>query len=75
MHFFWYASTIGWLTETVVIFLVSATADTILLFCSISTAQSRCIREIHTILGFLPSADPSRFWLLFHIGQTRPIDP
>jgi hypothetical protein len=61
MHFFWYASTIGWLIETVVIFLLSATADTVLLFRSTSAAHSRCIKGVHTILGFLLSADPSRF--------------
>jgi hypothetical protein len=61
MHFFWYASTIGWLADTVVIFLISATADTILLFCPTSAAHSRGIEDAHTTLGFLLSADPSRF--------------
>jgi hypothetical protein len=62
MQFIWYASTIGWLADTVVIFLIlSATADTILLFCPTSAAHSRCIGDAHTILGFLLSTDPSRF--------------
>jgi hypothetical protein len=61
MQFIWYASTIGWLADTVVIFLISATADTILLFCPTSAAHSRCIRDAHTILGFLLSTDLSQF--------------
>jgi hypothetical protein len=61
MHFFCCASTIGWLADMVVTFLISATADTTLLFCSTSVAYSRCIKGIHTILEFLLSADPSRF--------------
>jgi hypothetical protein len=61
MQFFRYASTIGWLADTIVIFLVSATADTILLFCPTSAAHDRCIGDAHTILVFLLSADPSRF--------------
>jgi hypothetical protein len=59
MHFFWYASTICCLADAVVIFLISATADTILLFCPTSTAHSRCIGDAHTILRFLLSVDPS----------------
>jgi hypothetical protein len=61
MQFFRYASTIGWLADMIVIFLVSATADTILLFCPTSATDSRCIGDAHTILEFLLSADPSRF--------------
>jgi hypothetical protein len=38
MQFIWYASTIGWLADTVVIFLLSATSDIILLFCPTSAA-------------------------------------
>jgi hypothetical protein len=57
--FFLYASTIGWLADTVDSFLISATADTILLFCPISAAHSRCIGDAHTILGFLLSANLS----------------
>jgi hypothetical protein len=59
MHFFSYASTIGWLADTVVTFLVSATANTILLLCPKSAAHSRCIEDAHTILGFFLSADTS----------------
>jgi hypothetical protein len=40
MHFFCYASTIGWLVDTVDIFLISATADTILSLCPTSAAHS-----------------------------------
>jgi hypothetical protein len=61
MHFFWYTSTIGWLADTVVIFLISAAADPILLFCLTTAAHSWCIGNAHTILGFLLLADPSRF--------------
>jgi hypothetical protein len=61
MHFFCYASTIGWLADAVVIFLISATADTLFLFYRTSAAQSRCIEDAHTALGILLSADPSRF--------------
>jgi hypothetical protein len=63
MPFFWYTFTLGWLVDPVVTLLVSATADTVLLFCPTSTAHSRCIEDAHTILGFLLSADPSRFQL------------
>jgi hypothetical protein len=61
MHFFWYASTIGWLADPVVTLLILATADTILLFCPTSATHSRCIGDAHTILGFLLSADSSYF--------------
>jgi hypothetical protein len=61
MHFFSYVSTLGWLADTVVIFLMSATADTVLLFYPTSTAYSRYIKGVYTILGLLLSADPSRF--------------
>jgi hypothetical protein len=66
MHLFWYASTIGWLADPVVTLLMSAIADTILLFCPTSTAHSRCIGDAHTIL---------RFSILdvFHIGYGRSI--
>jgi hypothetical protein len=66
MHLFWYASTIGWLADPVVTLLMSAIADTILLFCPTSTAHSRCIGDAHTIL---------RFSILdvFHIGYDRSI--
>jgi hypothetical protein len=63
MHFFSYASTISWLVDLVVTLLISATADTILLFYPTSAAHSRCIGDAHTILEFLLSADLSRFWL------------
>jgi hypothetical protein len=64
MPFFWYASTLGWLVDPVVTLPISATADTILLFCPTSAAHSRCIGDAHTILGFFLSADLSRFYCL-----------
>jgi hypothetical protein len=59
IHFFRYISTLGWLADTVITFLVSATADTVLLFCSTSAVHSRCIGDAHTILGLFLSADLS----------------
>jgi hypothetical protein len=73
MLFFWYVPTIGWLADTVVTFLVSATADTVLLFCPTSTAHKSIYRRCTHDLRVLPIGRSMPILVVFHIGYGRSI--